>query len=110
MAINQNFRIAKGRGGTIVTTVEGVEDWTDVKSKLIAAFTYQGTPVIELAGVIDSTENTITFNYSAGHTDDITQRSLHYEVVLYKDDLSMAINSTYGIITVDDVVKMDPTI
>ena len=109
MATKQNFEIEKGRSGTIVVTVTGVDDWTDILARFTASFTYLGTVLIELDGAIDESSNEVSFNYDYEDIVAITQRQLHYEVTLYKEDLSYIKNCTYGIITMRSVVDIDPT-
>jgi hypothetical protein len=112
MAVIKNFKIEKARVGTIRVTVSGVTDWTGLSAKLIAGNNYEETdPEISLSGSINPATNIITFFLDFEDTDSlIVDDALYYEVVIYNSDKSVLANCTMGTITVNPVVKIDPTI
>jgi len=108
MATNTNFTIRKGRTGTIILTVTGVSSWTDLKAKLIASKTNGGIINISLTGVIDAENNIITFTYTHDTTKGLAVYNYYYEIVLYKEDKTYLKSINYGLIYIEDVVKIDP--
>jgi hypothetical protein len=112
MAIIKNFKIEKARVGTIRVTVSGITDWTGLVSKLFAGNNFEETdPEMALDGSIDPAADTITFFLDFEDTDAlIVDDVLNYEVVIYNADKSVLANCTMGSITVNPVVKIDPTV
>lgn len=110
MAEIENLRIEQGRSGSVVVTITGVTDWTGIVAKLFAAASYGSSPVMTLTGSINDQTDVVTFDYSHSDTKELSLKRYYYEVVLYKADKSEVKTSTIGILTVDPVIVVDPTV
>lgn len=112
MPICENINIEKGRTGTIEVVIEDLPVLSEgeLLAKLYAVGTMGNTPEMELVGEISSDNSTITFEYDADDTKDLTVKSLNYEIVVYTADKTYIATTTYGLLHIMDSVKIDPTI
>jgi len=110
MATKQDINIRKGRTESFVVTVTGVSSWTNLLSKLFASKKLeQTTPDITLTGVIDTDANTITFTFLYATTASLKAGGYQYIVTIYKADKTYVREPNYGILSIDEVPKVDPT-
>jgi hypothetical protein len=109
MATQANETIRKGRNYSITVSVSGVSDWTDKSAVMNIATSYDSDPALSIVGSIDTANDKITYLLTPSQTGSLSIRTYYFESTVYEGDRSYVKDTTYGTITVVNVIDTNPT-
>ena len=106
-----SISIQKNRTDTIVVTVNGLSDWTNVIAKLtFARQDKDKTVILTETGTIDNINNIVTFDLSFTDTELLDVGAMWYEFNLFKMDKSLMKTPLTGTVSILPVIVEDPTL
>ena len=103
------IELTQNRTETIVVTVSGLSDWTNVIAKLtFARQDKDKTVILTEIGTIDN--NIVTFDLSFTDAELLPVGAMWYEFNLFKMDKSLMKTPLTGIVSILPVIVEDPTL